>query len=371
MKIGKRQLIGIFLSLNLLGSFTLFATDLGKRKMFESDVKNLENPVYLNKHSTKEKRKPEAKNTSPDTKESVTTATETDVTGPGSDAMTSDNPTHAPLNIAQGNWVFSGMVTNEHGEHYSYYFQINREGKVFHAVATLLDPEKKSIFWEEESATITTPEATYYRVGNAFLKFNEVNNTWIFGVQTKEKKGFNFKVDMLSQAGNALPAKNLRPGIKLRVSQTGRLNGHIQIGGSNEEQFVTSQTAWFRQVWITKPQEKAHVFSGVLCQFTDGSAFYALNLPEEDALRGAIAGWRDPDGKTIPMSQFVTTEAGKDGDWLINIRSPKKRLLLPEVLIRENGSKQWIAGLTDKTHPGFCVINNDKIGDACDSKAIG
>ena len=32
----------------------------------------------------------------------------------------------SPAQSAQANWVFSGMVTNENGEHYAYFFQMQR-----------------------------------------------------------------------------------------------------------------------------------------------------------------------------------------------------------------------------------------------------
>ena len=263
----------------------------------------------------------------------------------------------------QADWVFSGMVTNESGERYNYYFQMQRDNNQFHAIATLIDGQtQKVLLFEEAITTIEQPAVSNWQVGRAFLQFNPINNSWVFGVKTKAQKGFNFKVDMLKQAGNTPTIQDLRSGIELLVNQTGRLNGHLQTGEDSKEQFVTAQKAWFRQIWVSKPQESLHPFIGILCQFNDGSGFYSVNLQEPDALRGAVAGWRNIEGKAVSMSQFVTLQEEKEGVWHIRIASPKVRLSLQNALAENDNQHQLIAGLTDGMMPGFCTISKDKIG---------
>lgn len=267
------------------------------------------------------------------------------------------------LGALQADWVFSGIVTNESGERYSYYFQMHRQGTQFHAVATLVDGQTKNLLlFEESNATIENPDVSNWRVGRAFLQFNPITNSWVFGVKAKENKGFNFKADMMRNNQNASATQDLRSGIELLISQTGRLNGHLQTGSENSEQFVTAPKAWFRQIWVSKPQDAHHPFTGVLCQFNDGSAFYSVNLQETDALRGAIAGWRDAQGTPISMSQFVTIKETKEGVWSIHVASPKVNLLLQDALAKEGDKHQLIAGLTNDLKPGFCSISKDEIG---------
>lgn len=262
----------------------------------------------------------------------------------------------------QADWVFSGMVINESGERYNYYFQMQRDNTQFHAIATLIDGQnQKVLLFEEAVTTIDQPDVSNWQVGRAFLQFNPINNSWVFGVKTKAKKGFNFKVDMLKQAGNTPTIQDLRSGIELLVNQTGRLNGHLQAGEDSKEQFVTAQKAWFRQIWVSKPQATLHPFVGILCQFNDGSGFYSVNLQEPDALRGAVAGWRNIEGNAVSMSQFVTLREEKEGLWHIGIASPKVRLSLQDALVKNN-NHQLIAGLTDGVMPGFCAISKDEIG---------
>jgi hypothetical protein len=240
---------------------------------------------------------------------------------------------------------------------------MQRNNTQFHAIATLIDGQNQEVvLFEEAITTIDQPDVSNWQVGRAFLRFNPINNSWIFGVKTRAKKGFNFKVDMLKQSGNTPIIQDLRSGIELSVNQTGRLNGHLQTGEGSKEQFVTAQKAWFRQIWVSKPQTSPHLFVGVLCQFNDGSGFYSVNLQEPDALQGAVAGWRNMEGVTTPMSQFVTLQEQKDGRWHIRIDSPKLRISLQDALAKNNDKHQLIAGLTDGVMPGFCTISKDEIG---------
>lgn len=267
------------------------------------------------------------------------------------------------LNASQADWVFSGTVTNESGERYSYYFQMHRKESEFHAVAALIDSQTKNlILFEESNAVIEKPEASNWRIGNSFLQFNSITNSWIFGIKTKEKKGFNFKADMLKTDQSTPNVQNLRPGVDLLIHQTGRLNGHLQTGQRGSEQFVTASKAWFRQVWVSKPQASPHPFTGILCQFNDGSGFYAVNLQETDALRGALAGWRDAQGIPMPMSQFVTIKEPEEGLWSIQVASPKINLMLQDMLAKEDEQHHLVVGVTNGLMPGFCAISKDEVG---------
>ncbi|CDZ77461.1 hypothetical protein BN59_01744 [Legionella massiliensis] len=267
-------------------------------------------------------------------------------------------------NALQAYWVFSGIVTNENGEHYDYYFQMQRKDTQFHALATLIDSQSKAVLlFEESDATVENFVATNWHVGKIFMHFNPINNSWVFGVKTKENKGFNFKVDMLGQTKITPLNHDLRSGVELSVNQTGRLNGHLQTDEkSSKDQFVTAAKAWFKQIWVSKSQDTMHPLTGVLCQFNDGSGFYAVNLQEPDALRGAVAGWRDVQGTAIPMSQFVSIKENEAGQWSIQISSPKVLLSLQDALAKTGEKHQLIAGLTEGDRPGFCTISRDEIG---------
>ncbi|STX29569.1 Uncharacterised protein [Legionella beliardensis] len=267
------------------------------------------------------------------------------------------------LHVPQADWAFAGTVTNESGERYIYFFEIQRNYDRFHGLATVIDAQSKTVLVYEESNTlIKNPELTHWQVGNLFLRFNPINSSWVFGVKDKKKTGFNFKVDMLGLAQTASKQKELRSGVEFLIDQTGRLNGHIQAGES-KELFVTAKKAWFRQIWVNKPQPIPHSLKSVLCNFNDGSALYSVSLQESDTIRGSIAGWRNEQGTPVTMSQFITTQQEKENLWHIHVPSPKVNLSFENLLYKINESQQLIIGITAGAMPGFCAINYEDIDD--------
>ena len=267
-----------------------------------------------------------------------------------------------PTDALHANWAFSGVVTNESGENYGYFFQMKRDGDQFHAIAALVDGQTKALVLLEESDATLHDATTYnWHVGRAFLRFNPINDSWIFGLQNHEKKGFNFKVDMLKQTDNVPVTQDLRQGVELLVSQTSHLNGHVQIGDGSKEQFVTAKNAWFRQVWLSHEQDKVYPFTGVLCRFNDGSGFYSVNMSESDALRGAVAGFRDDQGIPTMVSQFINVNQDEEqGPWHIRIASPSLHLILSDFVQK---STVVAAGFVKEgKEPGFCMVSKEEIG---------
>ena len=268
----------------------------------------------------------------------------------------SEKSKFSPVNALQVMWVFSGIVSNESGDNYGYFFQLKREDKHFHATVALMDEASKKVLFHEESDAVIDELVPYdWHIGRAFLKFNTINDSWIFGVKLKNNLGFNFKVDMLKQFEKTPNFHHLRDGVTMLVSQTSELNGHILMGTSQEEQFVRADEAWFRQIWQDDKDNQEHALTSVLCQFNDGSSFYSVNLHEPDAQSGAVAGWYSPQGVRQPMSQFVQVSHAKDDAWHIQSQSPRLNLVLLDAI--ENNTV--VAGfINGKKNPGFCMLNN-------------
>lgn len=262
----------------------------------------------------------------------------------------------SPVNALQVMWVFSGIVSNESGDNYGYFFQLKREDKHFHATVALMDEASKKVLFHEESDAVIEELIPYdWHIGHSFLKFNTINDSWIFGVKLKNNLGFNFKVDMLKQFEKTPNFHHLRDGVTMLVSQTSELNGHILMGDPQEEQFVRADDAWFRQIWQDDKDIKVHSLTSILCQFNNGSRFYSVNLHEPDAQSGAIAGWYSPQGIRQPMSQFVQVSHAKDDAWHIQSQSPRLDLVLSGA-IQDNAV---VAGfINGKENPGFCMLNN-------------
>lgn len=290
-------------------------------------------------------------------------------------AEVDDNPVSSliknmtSLHAPQANWVISGTVTNESGERYHYFFQIQANNNSYQGVATLIDAQTKHVLLYEEGKSPmedAKAEVTKKQAGKLFLRFNPISNSWVFGVKHKglaRGKGFNFKIDMLETADAALSHSKeqaLREGIVSLINQTGRLNGHINIDESQKEEFVTAQKAWFRQIWLTKPQASTHALTAILCQFNDGGALYSLALPEMDTLRASIAGRRGADGEVLPISQFVTAKEGKDNIWKIQIPLSKASLIFENLLSQMNDKKKLVVGMTSGKASGFCAVNKEE-----------
>lgn len=271
-------------------------------------------------------------------------------------------PLISPMKTTQANWIFSGIVTNEHGNHYGYFFQVKRENHEFQSRMAVLDHESgKSLLFYEHTETIESPQEDLWQIGQSFLTFNPITESWIFGFKTKSKSGFNFKVDMLSRPDHTPFIRHLRPGMTLLITQTGRLNGHIQIEGEVSEQFLTAENTWYRHVWLTQNHPQSHAFSGLLCRFFDGSSLYAAYLPEKEAHQGAIAGLYDAQGVPQRISQFihVTQPSNEEAIWHIHIPSPERRLVVNDALTQPD----LLSGFVDQGTPkGFCLFNQDNIG---------
>ena len=258
------------------------------------------------------------------------------------------------------NWVFSGLVTNESGDTYGYFFQMQRDGDQFHSISALFDAQTKQVILLDESEALIHDTIPYnWHVGRAFMRFNPINDSWIFGLKTQDKKGFNFKVDMLTRSGTLPVVQNLRPGVQLLVNQTSHLNGHIQAGADSKEQFVTAKNAWFRQIWLAEHLDKSYPFTGVLCRFNDGSGFYSVNITESDTLRGTIAGWSDEQGLSTAISQFINVKQDSEGHWNIRIASPRLHLVLSDFIKKNSVIAGFVA--EEKT-PTFCILTNEVIG---------
>lgn len=262
-----------------------------------------------------------------------------------------------PKDAQYVNWIFSGVVSNEKGDQYGYFFQMQHTGNVLKSTAALFDAQTKQVIFQDENQTEYDNHTPYHwEVGRSFLSFNPINASWVFGVKTKDKNGFNFKIDMLAQSNAQSLEEKLRPGVSVTISQTNSLNGHIRAGG--HEEFVTAKHAWFRQVAMNTIDDVPHVVSGLLCHFDDNSGFYSMKLPESDALHGSMAGRFDTKGVPAEMSQFIHVKQLPEGPWDIHIPSPNYHLLLSEY-IKQNG---MIAGFVmHDSSLGFCLLSDETI----------
>lgn len=268
-----------------------------------------------------------------------------------------NHPLIQSLEPKVGSWMFSGMVTNESGEHYGYFFQMQKQGVYFHTKTALIDGETNTlVFFYEDNEVIRESNSLNWHVGRSFIRYNPITDSWIFGVKSGDKKGFNFKVDMLKQMNNDREKLVLRPGVELQALQTSRLNGHVQVGDDNQDQFVTGNKTWFGQLSFTKDQKTAHDISTTFCRLNNDSGFYSANLKEEDATGGSVAGWRDATGNKVKMSQFISIKSLKKDQCLLSLAWPKLKLKLFNTLKTDDKALLMVAGFSKDKAKDFCFV---------------
>ncbi|KTD67303.1 MULTISPECIES: hypothetical protein [Legionella] len=253
-----------------------------------------------------------------------------------------------------GSWTFSGMVENESGDKYGYFFEMQRQGADFHTKAALIDGEtNKLVFFYEDKEKIGQTTPLDWHVGYSFIRYNPINDSWIFGVKAADKKGFNFKVDMLKQANNN-ETLVLRPGVKFQVLQTSQLNGHLRI--DDKEQFVTGNKAWFGKLALNDEQKDDHEINTTFCRLNDDNGFYSANLKEKDATSAAVAGWLDPSGNKVKMSQFISLKPLENDQCMLRIGLPKLNLKLINSLKANDSLSHTVAGFSKDSRGGFCFV---------------
>ncbi|MFI4963492.1 MAG: hypothetical protein ACHP6H_06515 [Legionellales bacterium] len=270
-----------------------------------------------------------------------------------------------PAEPLVGSWTFSGTVTNESGDRYGYFFQMQRQGSDFHAKTALIDGQtNKLLLFYEGDETIDKSTALDWHVGRSFIRYNPINDSYIFGLKLEDKKGFNFKVDMFKQEQSEDETLVLRPGVELQALQTSRLNGNVQIGVDNKEQFVTGNKAWFGKLWFSRDQKAAHDISTTFCRLANDNGFYSANLKEKDATGGAVAGWRDAAGGKVKMSQFISIKSLGNNESLLNVGLPKLKLKLFNTLKSADKSPLWLAGFSKENPTGFCYVAEQSFAKA-------
>ncbi|MGL5743088.1 MAG: hypothetical protein ACRCXC_11405 [Legionella sp.] len=259
------------------------------------------------------------------------------------------------INPTVGSWIFSGTVKNESGDKYGYFFEMKRQGSDFHTQAALIDGQTNQlVFFYEGKEKIEQSSPLDWHVGHSFIRYNPINDSWIFGVKEADKKGFNFKVDMMMQANNDNEALVLRPGVKLQAIQTSQLNGHLRI--DDKEQFVTGNKAWFGRLMLSDDQKNSHEISTTFCRLNDDNGFYSANLKEKDATSAAVAGWLDPTGNKVKMSQFISMKPLENDQCMLSVGLPKLHLKLINTLKKANNPSSAVAGFSKDSSGGFCFV---------------
>jgi hypothetical protein len=262
-----------------------------------------------------------------------------------------------PVNLPKvGCCIFSGVATNENGERFGYFFQMKRQGCDLHAKTALIDGQtNKLILFYEGHDTLGDLSSLNWHVGSSFMRYNPINDSWIFGVKMANKQGFNFKVDTLKKENDTTDTRELKPGVELQALETTRLNGHI-TGIDNKEQFVTGNKAWFARIRLSKAQKEGPAINTTFCRLNDNNGFYAAKLKESASYKSAIASWRDPAGAKLKMSKFISIQSLANDECLLHVGSPKLDMKLYNTLKGGGDASHALAGFSSQVPMGFCFV---------------
>lgn len=253
-------------------------------------------------------------------------------------------------------WSITGLLHNEHNEPYGFSFNLERQGASYHVFSTIVDlNQHKNIWHQEESGYIPSGSQPLEKIGHFFWRYSDVNSSLIIGFDDKHLQVFNLKFDLLEPNIVTKTAK-LTPNLKLQQFWSGQISGHINI--NHEEQFVSSHEMWLQQIWQNENEPNPKLFQEMICKFHDGSALFALQIPEKNAFKANLAGLYNQQGDKLPISQFLQITPPNSPEFDIVLNQPNSHLHLKSIY--EDSHYQVYFGQLDKeqTH-GFCMYQKN------------
>jgi hypothetical protein len=253
-------------------------------------------------------------------------------------------------------WTITGILRNEHDEPYGFSFSLYRQANTFQVQASIIDLNQKKLIWQQSaSLNNTEPNLSIERVGPFFWHFSPINSSLIIGYENNNQQIFNLKLDLIEPT-KITPTSSLTKNLKLKQFWSGTINGHLKI--NDNEQFVTSHGMWLQQIWQTAIDIEQHAFQEILCKFQDGSALFAIQVHEKDALRAALAGRFNAQGEKKAISQFLNLSIPLNPDFDILLAKPSENLHLT-LLNQMPYEKIMYSVLEPNVQTGICVFQTN------------
>lgn len=259
-------------------------------------------------------------------------------------------------------WTFSGIVFDESNERYGYSFLVLREGNLFKVVTQVVSMGTgKELFHylAEKEIQNSDQQGVNLKIDNAFLRYNEVNDSWVFGVN--QTQGFNFRVEANQKYRYQVEHV---AGVSFYSLQGMRVNGQLSLSDKNV--FVVAKNAWLSHQW-RDPLSNLYHINRVYCRFGEdkGLLLEQINEGKQRLFDGATL--LDASGKQDSVSQFVQLNKLQNSKWEIHVLSPKLDLIVEGVspldLKNPYGSLSLYAGIIQKAPSvtgGFCILTEDK-----------
>lgn len=261
-------------------------------------------------------------------------------------------------------WYISGLVENDSGFHYGYYFVVIREANQFNVFANVMDLKTgKVLFSEQEHAIIDVGNrlGINLKMKNAFLRYNDINDSWVFGLD--QSPGFNLRLESLAHEDYTIRHLD---GVSFYSLQSKRVNGQLTIADKNE--FVTAKNAWLTHEWSDKVSQDL-LIQRLMCRFYDGKGLILMRGYKANKVTFDLATLLEPNGENAPVSQFSVVSQSNPSLWEVSLLSPKMKFKIEtpksQSLAQKNETAYFYSGLVKTPNQkieGYCLISKDKMG---------
>ncbi len=257
-------------------------------------------------------------------------------------------------------WFLSGIAENEKAQQFAYYFIVKRRDANFSYFTQVMNlNDEKIIFKQSDKATLTldTRQGINLKIGKGFLRHNDINDSWTFGVNGQS--GFNFRVESLQV--NSYKISHLKQ-LSFYNLQTKRLNGQLSYKGQTE--FVTAMNAWIAHQWQAPAQQPPVTMERLLCRSLNNQGITITRAYQGKEIIYSQADFLNSQAESIPISQFSMVSHTHAARWHVKILSPKKQfnVITNSPLGTLEGNKTihyFLGGIEDKMHQhlsGACLI---------------
>lgn len=261
-------------------------------------------------------------------------------------------------------WYVSGVVKAEDGTAFGYYFALLRKGEAFTNQTTVMDLNKGTLLLSESNeATIPLAgrKGIHFKVGSAFLRYNQINKSWVFGIDKAE--GFNFRLESLEEG--PYPTNHLNQ-FSFYTIQSKRVNGEISIAQKNR--FVVANNAWLTHEWGEKTQQTT-LMQRLLCRLGGGKGLMVFRAYDKESIQYDLATLLEPSGESKPVSQFSLITQTKPTSWHVSLIAPEMSFDVetskPQTIKRKDETIYFYPGLIknnkDPSARGYCLISKETV----------
>lgn len=233
-------------------------------------------------------------------------------------------------------WSFTGEAETEDGNKYAYMYQLKRTHEMLRVFANIvnLNTQKEVLRYKHKrkiSATsLSESEPIQWKVGKAFMKYNAISDSWLFGILNDEN-GFNFRLKgvrnyvLNGKEGYLVQGKDTKNFEASYSAQSMNINGHLTLDGKSI--FVTGKNSWFEHRWgMVLSRHNATKYALITCRFNDNTGLMLYEwFGSEDfwPVRLKTGTYQNALDKKILVSNFSLIKSTKTQHWLISIPALK------------------------------------------------